>query len=75
MSFLQKEIKCHNLNSSNSVFSDFGRRMSSFIFGSQPVSNKDAVSVNSTVVHYSCGRVQLYNNDSILKAVHVYFQC
>ena len=47
MSFLQKEIKCHNLNSSNSVFSDFGRRVSSFIFGSQPVSNKDAVSVNS----------------------------
>lgn len=38
----QKEIKCHNLNSSNSVFSDFGRRVSSFIFGSQPVSNKDA---------------------------------
>ncbi|XP_015775013.1 PREDICTED: nuclear pore complex protein Nup133-like [Acropora digitifera] len=29
----QKEIKCHNLNSSNSVFSDFGRRVSSFIFG------------------------------------------
>mgnify|MGYP006973438483 CR=1 FL=1 len=27
------------------------------------------------VVHHSCGRVQLHNNDSILKAMHVYFQC
>ena len=45
-SFEQKAINCQNLKSSSGVFSDLGRRVSSFIFGSQPASYKVAVSVS-----------------------------
>lgn len=38
----QKAINCQNLKSSSGVFSDLGRRVSSFIFGSQPASYKVA---------------------------------
>ncbi|KAL9953139.1 hypothetical protein ACROYT_G040502 [Oculina patagonica] len=38
----QKAIKCHNLNAPSSVFTELGRRMTSFIFGSQPAANHEA---------------------------------
>lgn len=37
---LQKTVKCQNLNASSGVFTDLGRRMTSFIFGSQPASQR-----------------------------------
>lgn len=62
----QKAIKFHNLNSSNSVFSDFGRRVSSFIFGSQPANSKVAnwqkVVVSNTVADNSRGIFVLSEN-------------
>ena len=50
ITFLQKTIKCQNLNASSGVFTELGRRMTSFIFGSQPAVHR--VTVSSLILNY-----------------------
>ena len=41
---LQKTVKCQTLKTSSGMLLDFGRRMTSFIFGSRPAIEQVAVS-------------------------------
>ena len=49
---IQKTIKCQNLNTTSSVFTELGRRVTSFIFGSQPASHEATVSFFQKLLLY-----------------------